>query len=56
MRCAVVIADSGIVDNVIVATADDMPPIGCYLVELADDDLCGIGWSYVDGVFVGPVE
>lgn len=51
---AVVRADTGIVENVVVwdGVSEWLPPDGCFAV--VNGDGAGIGWSYVDGVFIPP--
>jgi hypothetical protein len=46
MKCAVVNIESNIVQNVIVASPTDPAPDGCMLVELSEDTLCDIGYTY----------
>lgn len=52
MRAAVVDLATNIVVNVIVAdSVDDMPPLGCFLVDI-ENLMCDIGWVY-DPVIIG---
>jgi hypothetical protein len=54
MRCAVVNDLSLIVENMIVADPTDPAPLGCFLVALADDQMCDIGWIYDGTGFYDP--
>lgn len=53
---------NGIVDNVIVADADFIAAIShqydrCELLDTPDEQkVAGLGWRYVDGVFIAPPE
>jgi hypothetical protein len=50
-NCAVVQLDDNIVVNMIVATVDDLPPDGCYLIA-CDGMPCDIGWIWDGDEFV----
>ena len=46
------------ITNVIVADTQEIAEMvtGLDCVELPEDSFAGIGWTYVDGNFVAPVE
>jgi len=46
MNCAVVNDSTMVVENIIVAEPTDPAPLGCFLVGLADGQVCDIGWVY----------
>ena len=56
MQCAVVETVNLTVINIIMADPSDPAPDGCFLVGLALDQACGIGWIYdpATGVFTDP--
>jgi hypothetical protein len=57
MKYAVINSDTNIVENIALwdGVTPWTPPAG-YYVEVIGDSGAGIGWSYVDGQFVPPVE
>ncbi len=38
-----VVNENNIVENMIMASIDDIPPLNCFLVELMNDQWCDIG-------------
>jgi hypothetical protein len=56
MRCAVIDVLSNVVLNVIVADPADPAPDGSFLIGMADDVACGIGYIYdpATGTFTSP--
>lgn len=54
---AVINTETGIVENVVVwdgsVESGWSPPEGCIAIQ---SDVAGIGWTYVDGVFIAPPE
>ena len=57
MRYAVINSETNIVEGIIIwdGVTPWTPPVGCY-VEPVGDSGAGIGWSYIDGQFVPPIE
>lgn len=53
---ALVNTQSNLVENTIFwdGTTEYSPPDGFMLIELSEENLAGVGWSYIDGVFVEP--
>lgn len=54
MRCAVVNDSTMVVENIIIASPEDPAPLGCFLVALAEDQPCDIGWMYDGTGFYDP--
>lgn len=56
MNYAVINSETNIVENVTLwdGVVSWTPPEGCY-VQLLDNALAGIGWSFVNNQFVPPV-
>jgi len=52
--CAVVRLNDGLVLNTIFASASDLAPAGCTLIEIMTGQSCGIGWYYDNNTFNGP--
>jgi hypothetical protein len=57
MGYAVINSQTNIVDNVIAwdGVSNWTPPNGCFVV-LIGDSMASIGWSYINGQFIPPVE
>jgi hypothetical protein len=53
-RCAVCRLSDGLILNIIIALTTDIPPDGCELVEVMNEQPCDIGWFYANGIFNGP--
>jgi hypothetical protein len=54
MRCAVCQNSDGLVVNIIVADPTDPAPVGCFLVGIADDMWCDIGYTWDGTAFLPP--
>lgn len=55
-RCAVCQLSDGLVVNIIIALPSDLPPDGCQLVEIMNDQPCDFGWFWNGTEFVPPLE
>ena len=57
MKYAVINSDTNIVENVIIwdGVTPWTPPVGYYVKPIGDSG-AGIGWSYIDGQFVPPID
>ena len=53
-RCAVCQLTDGLVINIIVAVPSDLPPDGCQLVEVMNEQPCDIGWYWTGTEFIPP--
>lgn len=55
-RCAVVSSDTKIIQSIIVAEPTDIPYEGTYLVLVAEDVFCDIGWLHdpITNTFIDP--
>lgn len=54
-RCAVCRLSDGLVTNIIMALPTDLPPIDCQLIELTNEQICDIGWSWDGATFNSPI-
>lgn len=45
-RCAVIQNSDNLVVNIIIANPEDLPPLGCFLVDIDDKPYVDIGWFY----------
>lgn len=54
LRCAVCQISDGLVVNIIMASPSDLPPAECMLVEINDDQICDIGWTWDGTNFIEP--
>lgn len=45
-RCAVVQSSNNEVVNIIIAESSDLPPMGCFLVDIDNFPYVDIGWFY----------
>lgn len=52
--CATVNIETNIVDNIIVAEVNDIPPEGTFLIEVTENNPCSIGmeWDEESSSFV----
>jgi hypothetical protein len=52
--CAVARLNDGLIINMIVAEATDLPPYGCQLIEVPEGIPCSIAWTWNGTNFINP--